>query len=157
MKNLFLLCISLALFTGKGTAQNINRPLSKEELKQEMALNAPQLFKSYKKGRTLSSIGMGLTLGGIAAIVVSLATAETETVKEGGKTTVYINGSAGAIASVGTACILAGTPLWIIGGSKKKKARNRYIRDYTYDVPEKPSSYLQLNAARNGVGLAYVF
>ncbi|MDR0394075.1 MAG: hypothetical protein LBH77_02840 [Tannerella sp.] len=159
MKNLLLLCIGLVLFTGKGSAQNhLNlRRLNKEELKYEMSRNAPQLYRQYRTGSTLSGVGMGLTLGGIAAIVIGVATGEKETVTEGGQTTLYIYGAGGGIAAIGTACALAGTPLWIIGNVKKKKARNRYIRDYSYDLPGKPSPYLQLNAVRNGMGLAYVF
>ena len=157
MKKLLLLCISLALFTGKGIAQNFNVQLSKEELRQEMALNAPQLYKKYKTGRTLSGIGMGLTLGGVAAVIAGIASGDNETVKEGGRTTIYLSGSGAAFASIGTACILAGIPLWIIGGTKKRKAQNRYIRDFSYEVAAKPLPYIQLNAVRNGIGLAYVF
>ena len=157
MKKLLFLCICLALFTGKGITQNVNVRLSKEELRQEMALNAPHLFKKYKTGRVMSGLGMGLTLGGVAAVIAGIASGDNETVEEGGRTTIYLSGSGAAFASIGTACILAGTPLWIIGGTKKRKAQNRDIRDFSYDVPAKPFPYMQLNAVRNGIGLAYVF
>ena len=157
MKKLLLLFISLVLFTGKGVAQNAKLQLSKAELKQEMALNAPQLYKKYKTGKALSGIGMGLTIGGFIAVVAGIASEDNETVKEGGKTTVYLSGSGATLASLGTACILGGVPLWIIGGTKAKKARNRYLYDYSYDIPAKSSPYFQINTARNGVGLAYVF
>ena len=157
MEKLLLLCISLALFTGKGIAQNVNMQLSKEELRQEMALKAPHLYKKYKTGRAISYVGMGLTIGGVVAVIAGISSSDNETVKEGGRTTVYLSGSGAAFASAGTACILAGTPLWIIGGTKKRKSQNRYIRDYCYEEPSKTSPYLQLKAARNEIGLAYVF
>ena len=157
MEKLLFLCISLVLFTGKGIAQNVNMQLSKEELRQEMALKAPHLYKKYKTGKTMSYIGMGLTLGGVGAVIAGIYSGDNETVEEGGRTTVYLSESGAAFASVGTACILAGTPLWIIGSTKRKNAQKRYFRDYSYDVPAKPSPYLQLNAVRNGIGLAYVF
>jgi hypothetical protein len=157
MKKLLLLGISLVLFTGKGIAQNYNLLLSKEALKQEMALKAPPLYKQYNTGSALSRVGMGLTLGGIAALFIGAATAETETVTYGGVSTLEISGPGYTIASIGTICALAGTPLWIIGSTKKKKARNRFLRNYSSDIPDKSSPYLQLNAVRNGMGLAYVF
>ena len=157
MKKLLLLCISLALFAGKGVSQNVNLQLSKEELRREMALNAPHLYKKYKTGKVMSGIGMGLTLGGVVAVIAGISSSDNETVEEGGRTTVYLSGSGYAFASVGTACILAGTPLWIIGSTKRRKSQNRYFRDYSYEEPAKSSPYLQLSAVRNGIGLAYIF
>ena len=160
MKKLIVICISLTLFVGKGTAQIGYKP-SNADLKYDMSLNAPQLYKSYKTGSTLSGIGAGLTIGGIAAIVIGVATADKETVKSGGSTQVNLSGSGAAVFAGGMVCALAGTPLWIIGGSKKKRARNAYLRDYSYniDAPDKPSPYLQLTPSSygHGLGLAFVF
>jgi hypothetical protein len=156
MKKLLLISISFALFTGKGIAQS-PYSFSKKELKQEMALNAPEIYQKYQSGSTLKGVGMGLTLGGLVTMVIGIAAADKETVEEKHQTTLYLSGPGARVAIAGTICALAGTPLWIIGGSKKRIARNRFLRDYTYNIPPKTSPYLQLNAARNGVGLAYVF
>ena len=159
MKKLFLLCISLALFTGKGIAQNVKTQSAEKKIRQEMALKAPQLYKQYKTGALMSGVGTGLTFGGVAAGITALLKMEYVTVKDGEKKSNYLPQSGKVFAYVGVACLLSGASLWIIGGTKKNKARNSYIRDFSYgnDVLDKPSPYLQLNTTSNGLGLAFVF
>jgi len=159
MKKMFLVCIGLALLAGKGIAQNANYSMSTAELKQRMALNAPHLYKRYNTGSTLSSIGAGLTIGGASAIVIGIATADKETVKTGTHTQVNLSGTGAAIFAGGLVCAIVGTPLWIVGGSQKRNARNNYIRQFGYsdNITVRPSPYLQLNTLQDGVGLALVF
>jgi hypothetical protein len=159
MKKLMVICISFVLFVGQVSAQYTNTVPGNAELKYRMSMNAPHLYKSYKSGSTLSGFGTGLTLGGIACIIIGIATADKETVKSGMQTQVNLSGPGAAVFGAGMVCALAGTPIWIIGGTKKKNARNRYLREYGYDalVPVQPSPYLQLNTAPNGLGLAFVF
>ncbi len=155
MKKLILVCISLAIFAGNGLAQRNNLNLSSAELRQRMSIDAPQLYKKYKSGSTLSGIGAGLTIGGVALAVVGVATAEKETESTATGAQVNLSGSGAAVFAAGIVCALAGTPLWIIGHSKKKRAKNTYLRDYGYseNLPVQPSPYLQLNTASNGLGL----
>ena len=129
------------------------------ELRQRMAQNSPQLYRSYKSGSTLSGIGAGLTLGGVAAIVIGVATADKETVKDGTNTQVNLSGSGAWIFAVGIVSALAGTPIWIIGGAKKRRAQNAYLREFGNSVqtPVPPSPHLQLNTTSSGIGLAFVF
>ena len=160
MKKLFLICISLALVAGKGTAQSSGLNLSSAELRERMALDSPQLYKKYKSGSTLSGVGAGLTLGGVAALFIGYATADKETIKEDGTTRVNLSGSGAAVFGVGLVCALAGTPLWIIGSTKKKNARSTYLRNFgdsAYTPVIHPSPYLQVNSTSNGLGLAFVF
>ena len=159
MKKMFLVCISLLLLAGNGAAQYANTAISAAELKQKMALNAPHLYKRYKTGSTLSGIGTGLTLGGVGAIVFGIATADKETVTTGTGTQVNLSGPGAGIFAGGLVCAIVGTPLWIVGNSQKRNARNNYIRQFGYGnhVPAQPSPYLQLNTTPNGLGLAFVF
>ena len=120
MKKLFLVCISVALFVGNVTAQQV-RNLSTAELKQNMSLNSPQLYKKYKSGSTLSGVGAGLTIGGVAAAVIGYASADKETIKDGNSTRVELSGGGAGIFGAGIVCALAGTPLWIVGSTKKRK------------------------------------
>jgi ABC-type uncharacterized transport system permease subunit len=161
MKKLVIACISLAIFAGNGLAQGNSPQLSSADLKQRMALDAPQLYKRYKSGSTLSGVGAGLTIGGAVAIVVGIAIADKETKKTNMGTQTNLSGPGAAVFAVGLVSALAGTPLWIIGHSKKKRAKNAHLRDYGYSghIPAQSSPYLQIKAAPNGMGagLALIF
>jgi len=159
MKRFFLACISLVFFAGKGVAQNTSVVLSDKELKQRMALNAPHLYDKYKTESTLKSVGVGMTIGGVALSVLGASVADKETVKEGGTTTVYLSGPGAAVFGVGIISAVVGTPLWIIGGVKRKNTRNVYLREFGYSmhVPIQPSPYLQVISTSNSLGLALVF
>ena len=159
MKNLIVICISLALFAGKSAAQNAGSALSAAELKERMAVNSPYLYQKYKSASTLRGVGMGMTLGGVAATIIGVAVADKETVNDGMSTQVNLSGPGAGIFAVGIVSALVGTPLWIIGGIQKKKTRSAYLREFGYSVlpPVHPSPYLQLNVAPNRMGLALVF
>ena len=159
MKKMILVSISLLLFVSKGAAQSVGNESSASQLEQRMALNAPHLYKSYNTGSMLSTSGAILTIGGVAAIFLGYAVADKETVKNGNSTQVNLSGSGAVVFSVGIVAALVGTPIWIIGSTKKRNARNVYLREYGYgaQVPVHPSSSLQLTSAPNGVGLALVF
>lgn len=156
MKKLILVSICLAIFAGESVAQYANVNMSKEELKEKMALNSPYLYQKYNSGSKLSNIGMGLTLGGLAAAITGYAVADKETVTTSTGTQVNLSGPGGAVFAVGVIGAVAGTPLWIVGSVKKKKARNAFLQEYGATV-NVPSPYLQINSTRNGLGLALVF
>ena len=159
MKKLILVCISLVFLAGKSVAQYAGMPPSKADLKQRMSIEAPHLYKSYRTGSNLSGIGKGLVIGGAAAAVIGIATADTETTSTSTGTQINFTGAGGAVAVAGFVCAIAGTPVWIIGNSKKKNARNAYLREFGSGAqsPVRPSPYLQLNSSQNGLGLALVF
>jgi len=159
MKKLVLFCISLALFAGKSAAQNAGSALSAAELKERMAVNAPYLHQKYKSASNLRGVGMGMTLGGVAATIIGIAVADKETINDGMSTQVNLSGPGAGIFAVGLVSAVAGTPLWIIGGVKRKNARNAYLREFGYSInaPVDPSPYLQLNVTPNRMGLALVF
>ena len=114
------MCISLVFFAGKGIAQNPSVVLSDKELKQRMALNAPHLYDKYKTESTLKNVGVGMTIGGVALSIFGSAVADKETIKEGGTTTVYLSGPGAAVFGIGIVSAVVGTPLWIVGGIKRK-------------------------------------
>jgi len=132
---------------------------STTELKDRMALNAPDLYKKYKSGSTLSSVGASLTLGGATAMLIGFAAADKETVTDETSTTVNLSGPGGVVFAIGLVSTVAGTPLWIVGHVKKKKAKNAHLREFGYDAhtPVLPSPHLQINPAPNGMGMAFVF
>ena len=123
----------------------------------DMRVNAPDLYRSYRSGSTLSGVGMGLTFGGLAASVIGFATADKETTTTSTGTQVNLSGSGGAAFAAGVVCILVGTPIWIVGSSKKKRAKRAYFRDYSYETPAPPSPCLRLHSTANTVGLALVY
>jgi len=145
--------------TAPVTVQSHGTVPSKEELKQRMALNAPHLYDRYVSASKMSGIGAGLTIGGIALAIIGTSVADKETVKEGGTTYVYLSGPGAGLFAVGIVSTIVGTPLWIVGGVKKKRTRNAYLQEFGYsvNVPVQPTPYLQLKAAPNGLGLAFVF
>ena len=153
MKKILVCMMLLGLIGNYASAQM--------ELQQRMALNAPRLYQSYKTGSTLSGIGAGLTLGGVAAIVIGIATADKETVTNGASTQVNLSGTGAGIFAAGIVSTLAGTPLWIIGNTKKRNARNAFLREFGNSVqaPVPPAPHLQLNTTPYGMGmgLAFVF
>ena len=161
MKKLILVSISLALFAGQSVAQYV-APMSGAELKYRMSMDAPQLYQKYQSGSKLAGFGAGLTIGGLVAIVVGAATADKETVTNGVSTQVNLSGTGGAVFAAGVICALVGVPVWTVGNTKKKNAKNAYLKDYGYGfhapvpVPP-PSPHLQLNTSSNGLGLAFVF
>ena len=158
MKKLILTCTILVIFVGKGVAQYAATP-SKAELTYKMSVNSPYHYHKYKSGSTLASFGAGLTIGGVAAAIIGVAVADKETIKDGTSTTINLSGPGAGVFVVGMVSALAGTPLWIIGGTKKRNAMNSYLREfgYSYQAPVQPSPYLQLNSTSNGLGLAFVF
>ena len=140
-------------------AKNAVTEMSDIELKQKMALNAPYLHDKYTTATTLKRFGVGLTLGGLAATIIGVAVADKDVVKENGVTTTYLSGPGAGVFTVGMVSICVGTPLWIVGGVKRKKTRNAYLQEFGYgfQAPVQPSPYLQLTAAPNRIGLALVF
>jgi len=151
MKKLVLVFISLALFAGNSVAQYARNGQNTAELMQRMSINDPYLYQKYRSGSALSGVGAGLTIGGLAVAILGFATADSEEIKDGNTTRIEFSGEGAVIGTVGVVCALAGTPLWIIGSSKKRNARNNYLRKYSN------TSYMQLKVVPNGLGIAYVF
>jgi hypothetical protein len=160
MKSLAIAGIVLFLFTGKCVAQNAGSAPSTAELKERMGLNAPQLYQKYKSASRLANTGTGLTLGGVAAMIVGIATADKETERSSTRVEVHMSGPGAAVFVVGWLSTCAGTPLWIIGHTKKRNVRNTYLRqfgDSAYAPKPSPSPYLQISSSPNGAGLAVIF
>ena len=146
------------MLAGNNMAQYSNNN-SKLNWIDNMHDNAPHLYRSYKTGSTLSGVGMGLTIGGLAASVIGIATADKETTSTSTGTQVNLSGSGGVVFAVGVVCIVTGTPIWIIGNIKKRNVKRTYLRDYgnTSMVPNTHSPYLKLNSTTNSIGLSLVF
>ncbi|MDR2232375.1 MAG: hypothetical protein LBE56_04530 [Tannerella sp.] len=130
--------------------------MSGSDLLRNMSLDNPALYRSYRTGRTLKGVGMGLTLGGLGLAIIGAATVGSDAVDSGSSTIDY-SGTGGALAYGGVLCAIVGTPLWIIGGTKKRNARNTYLREISYQPSIEPAPYLKFQASGNGLGLAYVF
>ncbi|MDR2385422.1 MAG: hypothetical protein LBD80_07185 [Tannerella sp.] len=160
MKKILFTIICLALFASENMAQyygNINR--SRNWL-DDMSYDAPDLYRSYRAGSTLASIGMGITLGGLTAAVIGFATADKEKVTTSAGTQVNLSGEGGAMFAAGILFAVIGTPLWIVGSTKKGIARRAYFREFgdvPPTIPAPPVPYLKLNGHSQGMGLAFVF
>ncbi len=127
-----------------------------------MRLNrqSQDLYNKYKSASTLSGVGAGLTIGGVALAIIGVAAADKEeTVSTSTYKEYQLSGPGVAVMTVGIISALAGTPMWIVGGIKKKNTRNAYLQEFGYSahVPVQPSPYLQLKVAPNRMGLALVF
>ena len=105
---------------------------SKEELKQRMAINAPHLYDRYKSASTLSGVGAGMTIGGVALAIIGGIAADKEELPPTNEyeTRYKLTGPGAAVFGIGIVSALAGTPIWIVGGSKKKKTRNAYLQEF---------------------------
>jgi hypothetical protein len=164
MKKIFLTVICMALFASENMAQyynnynNYNNYRSRNWV-EDMSYDAPDLYRSYRSGSTLSGLGMGFTLGGLAAAVIGYSIADKETVSNSTGTTVYLSGQGAVMFAAGIVFAVVGTPLWIVGSTKKRRAKNAYLREFG-DLPTLPDPalpYLKLNGHSHGLGLAFVF
>jgi hypothetical protein len=158
MKKIFLTIICMALFASENMAQYYSNYRSRNWV-EDMSYDAPDLYRSYKSGSTLSGLGMGFTLGGLTAAVIGFAIADKEEVSSSTETTIYLSGEGAAMFVSGIVFAVVGTPLWIVGSTKKRKAKNAYFREFG-DLPLLPapaSPYLKLNGHSQGLGLALVF
>ena len=92
-------------------------------------------------------------------MVIGRVTADTETVTKNTGTEINLTGPGAVVFGIGFISMVAGIPIWITGSTKKKNARNTYLREYgySYQPTVRPSHYLQLNIVRNGLELAFVF
>jgi hypothetical protein len=156
MKKYVVAILSLLLFAGESMAQYAP-PQSPENLIARMQRNAPELYRSYRTGTTLSGLGIGLMAGGLGAIVAGVATGEKNTTTNGMQTDIEITGTGGAVAAVGTIALLTGAPLMIIGLTKKSKAKRNYLRQYEDMGFERPAPRLSPHLEVHPNGLAFVF
>ena len=159
MKKIVILCLCVSMLTGKSVAQHNSYALSKLDLKTSMAMEAPKYYSKYVSGSKLGGVGCALTLGGAVVAIIGAATADREKVKTDTGSQVSLTGTEGVLYHVGIVGVMAGTPLWIIGSTKKKNARNAYLKQFGtgYNPPNATSPYLQLNIAHQGVGCSFVF
>ncbi|MDR1335897.1 MAG: hypothetical protein LBK22_03595 [Tannerella sp.] len=127
----------------------------------DMQYNSPRLYRSYRTGSTLSGLGMGFTLGGLTAAIIGVAVADKETVETSTSTTVYLSGPGASMFAAGIVFTVVGTPLWIVGNTKKRNAKRAYLNEYgdlsPLNVPVPPSPFLKLNSNSHGMGLAFMF
>ena len=139
------------------TTQN----LSSAELMKQMHINSPDLYNRYKSANSLKNVGIGLTFGGFTLAIVGMVIAdENGDVERISDTEARLTGPGAVLTAVGIISTAAGIPIWIVGSTKKKIARNNYLREFSYSeiyTPVQPSPYFQLNAIPNGLGLAFIF
>jgi hypothetical protein len=121
---------------------------------QSLALQEKQLYfekaEKYRRmkntGTTLTVLGTALSIIGIAVILNST---ETTTYNGSTQTTSSGNAESGAAAYlIGTACVGAGIPLWIVGGI----SHGRYERKY-----QSVTVGASITSQQPGIGLRYRF
>ncbi|MDR2773376.1 MAG: hypothetical protein LBC19_01310 [Tannerella sp.] len=124
--------------------------------KSQMRLQAPNIYRRYKSGSALSGVGLGLMVGGLTAAVIGVATGEKSTSTTATSIDIQLTGTGAAIAAAGTICFMVGTPLMIVGFSKKGKAKREYFNTYPSSQTQKsPLQSPHLEIRPNG--LAFVF
>jgi hypothetical protein len=127
--------------------------------KAKMQAAAPDLYQKYRKGATMTGVGIGLLSAGVVAVVVGVATGEKSTTKTATSVSYRVEGTGGAVAAIGSVCVLTGTTLMIIGSSKKRKIKQQYFTQYGNKINayerksplQSPHLELRLN------GLAFMF
>jgi hypothetical protein len=124
--------------------------------KARMQATAPDVYRKYRKGSTLAGVGIGLMSAGFVAVIAGVATGEKSTTRTATSISWQVEGTGGAVAVIGSFCVLAGTPLMIVGFSKKSKAKREYFSQYGNRTEYKsPLQAPHLEVRPNG--LAFVF
>jgi hypothetical protein len=104
----------------------------------------PVHYAEYSRGKLQRRRGVLAIIAGV--IVVAAGGIDPD--NDGGVFEICIG--AGAV------CTATGITAIVIGGNKKRRAVNNYLREAA-GLPAGNTSYLQLNLHGNGLGLAYVF
>jgi hypothetical protein len=101
--------------------------LSSSDLKTQMQMQAPDLYQKYQKKTRLKKAGWWIAGGGIAIAAVGIATGDNEIVTTGTSVSYNVKGTGGAIAAVGSVCIISGVIMAIVGNSGRKKVESEFL------------------------------
>ena len=160
MKKYLFVFICLAFVANDSLAQYAYPAYRGASLADMMAQDDPYLYRKYRKASGLAGFGLGMTIGGVAGIIIGFATGDKETTTTSSGTTTTVSGTGGAIAGAGLISTLVGTPMMITGFVKRGNVKRLYLREYG-DVSYRPSPayspYLKINPSLQHIGLAYVF
>jgi hypothetical protein len=125
--------------------------------KSRMKIDAPDIYQKYRKGNNMAGFGLGLAAGGLISAIVGVATADKTTSATPTGVEVRLHGSGGAVFAAGMICVCAGTPVMIVGFSKRNKAKRQYLSriENTGDRQVSPLQLPHLEVRTNGI--AFVF
>jgi len=143
---------------GRQTAPSRTQIESTGDIVADMKIHSPELYSQYRSGRKMQTTGMILTFGGIAASIAgSVAISSNNNTYNTSLSSDRNNNNAGGVILyiAGVGCIGAGVPIWIVGVSKKGKAKRNFDSQYYSSKSVLP--HFQLNVSQNKVGVAYVF
>ncbi|MDR2287288.1 MAG: hypothetical protein LBE04_07425 [Prevotellaceae bacterium] len=124
--------------------------------KSRMKATAPDLYQKYRKGSTLTGVGIGMMSAGVVMIIIGAVTGEKSIVTTATSVNVRVAGTGGAVVAIGSVCVLASTPLMIVGFSKKSKVKREYFSQYGNRVEYKSPLQLPHFELRTN-GIAFVF
>ncbi|MDR0385717.1 MAG: hypothetical protein LBH60_06540 [Prevotellaceae bacterium] len=129
----------------------------RENWKDKMQTYAPDLYRTYRRNSGMAGFGIGLMAGGVAAIIVGVAVGTGEVIQSTSTYKTYeLTETGAAIVTAGSLCIIAGTPLTIVGFVKRARAKRQYFSQYGNMTHRKsPLQYPHLELRSNG--LAFVF
>jgi hypothetical protein len=125
-----------------------------------MQEDQPELYRQYMRSQRQAKWGFGLLIGGGVCLVGGYVGVVLSTYKT------YLNifnnkneedegfTVSGLFMVAGVACIATGTPLLVVGSVNKGRASRAYKRTL---AGQTPNAHFQINAHRDGLGLAYVF
>lgn len=108
-------------------------------------------YENYQKGSTLKTAGMVVTFVGLGLVVTGSILGLRKNAIDN------TAGFAGGVLmfTIGTISVLVGVPLWIAGGSKRKK--NRKAMEKGWPQHTNNSKTLSVAMTNNGAGLVWNF
>jgi hypothetical protein len=124
----------------------------------QMQVKAPDIYQRYRRGSRQSKVGLGLTIGGTAAVITGYAI-----IGAAFNSSSFINdddmgmvGIGALVAVSGSICATVGTPIMIVGFVRKGRAKREYFSQYgnraEYKSPlQSPHFEIRTN------GIAFVF
>ncbi|MDR1594478.1 MAG: hypothetical protein LBS43_08360 [Prevotellaceae bacterium] len=124
----------------------------------QMQANAPDIYQRFRRGTRQSKVGLGLTIGGMAAIITGYAiigsTVEDNTLDDEDLGTV---GAGALVAVAGSILTAVGTPIMIVGFVKKGKAKREYFSRYGNRASAQKSPLQSPHLEIRTNGIAFVF
>jgi hypothetical protein len=133
-------------------AVNSNRQQQAGRQPRSSIRDYPVYYAEYSKGRSMRTRGVVLLISGAGMAVCGMAIGLSgDADGEDGATAL-----GGVFMAAGSGCIIASIPVMIIGGGKKRRAMNSYLKQVS-ESPVRNAPHLQLNLHGNGLRLAYVF
>jgi hypothetical protein len=127
-------------------------------LELQMRTVAPDIYQRYRKGSRQSKVGLGLVIGGTAALATGAMVIMENAVDDysTNERNLEALGTGVILYLGGMVCATVGTPIMIVGYVRKGKAKREYLRQYGNRAEYKSPLQLPHFEIRTN-GIAFVF